>query len=195
MSASADDFTAGQKGGDDLAGHRAFAGLHGVSKMFGGTVALDDVSFDLRSGEILALLGENGAGKSTCVKLLAGVYRPDWGHVFVEGRPVDMRSPWEAHRHAIAVMHQHPGLFDHLSVAENIFMANVRRNRWGWLDHSAIKREASGLLDMIGLSVDPDEPLGRFRHLRATACRDCQGACGGCSSFDNGRTDGSAIPT
>jgi rhamnose transport system ATP-binding protein len=163
VSASADDFTAKQKGGDDLTGPRVFAGLRGVSKMFGGTVAVDDVSFDLRSGEILALLGENGAGKSTCVKLLAGVYRPDRGHVFVEGRPVDLHSPLEAHRHAIAVMHQHPGLFDHLSVAENIFMGNVRRNRWGWLDYSAMKREASGLLEVVGLSVDPDEPLGQLR--------------------------------
>jgi len=108
VSAFADDFTAEEKGGDDSTGHRVIAGLSGVSKMFGGTIAVDDVSFDLRSGEILALLGENGAGKSTCVKLLAGVYRPDRGHVFVEGRPVDLHSPLEAHRHAIAVMHQHP---------------------------------------------------------------------------------------
>src|SRR3984893_18707871 len=143
--------------------HQVIAGLRGVSKSFGGTVAVDDVSFELKSGEVLALLGENGAGKSTCVKLLAGVYRPDRGHTFLEGSPVDLHSPLEAHRRGIAVMHQHPGLFDHLSVAENIFMGNPLKNRWGWLDYSGMKREAGRLLEAVGLSADPDQPLGRLR--------------------------------
>jgi rhamnose transport system permease protein/rhamnose transport system ATP-binding protein len=139
------------------------AGLRGVSKSFGGTVAVDDVSFDLRPGEVLALLGENGAGKSTCVKLLAGVYRPDRGHLFLEGYPLELHSPLEAHLRGIAVMHQHPGLFDHLSVAENIFIGNARRNRWGWLDLSRMNREATKLLEVVGLSIGPDELLGRLR--------------------------------
>ena len=143
--------------------HQVIAGLRGVSKSFGGTVAVDDVSFELKSGEVLALLGENGAGKSTCVKLLAGVYRPDRGHTFLEGSNVDLHSPLEAHRRGIAVMHQHPGLFDHLSVAENIFMGNPLKNRWGWLDYSGMKREAGRLLEAVGLSADPDQPLGRLR--------------------------------
>jgi rhamnose transport system ATP-binding protein len=139
------------------------AGLRGVSKSFGGTLAVDDVSLDLRSGEVLALLGENGAGKSTCVKLLAGVYRPDRGHTFFGDHPLDLHSPAEAHRHGIAVMHQHPGLFDHLSVGENVFAGNARKNRWGWLDHASMKREASRMLEVVGLSIDPDELLGRLR--------------------------------
>src|SRR3984957_8393505 len=139
------------------------AALRGVSKSFGGTVAVDDVSFELKSGEVLALLGENGAGKSTCVKLLAGVYRPDRGHTFLEGSNVDLHSPLDAHRRGIAVMHQHPGLFDHLSVAENIFMGNPLKNRWGWLDYSGMNREAIRLLEAVGLSTDPDQPLGRLR--------------------------------
>ena len=143
--------------------HQVIAGLRGVSKSFGGTIAVDDVSFELKSGEVLALLGENGAGKSTCVKLLAGVYRPDRGHTFLEGSNVDLHSPLEAHRRGIAVMHQHPGLFDHLSVAENIFMGDPLKNRWGWLDYSGMKREAGRLLEAVGLSADPDQPLGRLR--------------------------------
>jgi rhamnose transport system ATP-binding protein len=139
------------------------AALRGVSKSFGGTVAVDDVSFELKSGEVLALLGENGAGKSTCVKLLAGVYRPDRGHTFLEGSNVDLHSPLDAHRRGIAVMHQHPGLFDHLSVAENIFMGNPLKNRWGWLDYSRMNREAVRLLEAVGLATDPDQPLGRLR--------------------------------
>ena len=108
---------------------------------------MDDVSFELRSGEVLALLGENGAGKSTCVKLLAGVYRPDRGHIFMEGNPLDLHSPLEAHRHGIAVMHQHPGLFEHLSVAENIFIGQRTQKSLGLagsLRHEARSKQASG---------------------------------------------------
>src|SRR5580698_4318697 len=100
----------------------AMAGLRHAGKRFGGTIALDDASFDLLPGEVLALLGENGAGKSTCVKLLAGVYRPDSGSVVIDGQPVDHWSPLEAQRRGIAVMHQHPGLFGDLTVFENIFV-------------------------------------------------------------------------
>ena len=142
--------------------HQVIAGLRDVSKSFGGTVAVDGVSFDLRSGEVLALLGENGAGKSTCVKLLAGVYRPDRGHIFLEGYPLDLHSPLEAHRRGIAVMHQHPGLFDHLSIAENIFIGNAHKNRWGCLDRTSMNHGATKLLEMVGLSMKPDEPLGRL---------------------------------
>src|SRR6478752_2938244 len=156
MSGSADDFASKSETGNRAADGAVIAGLHGVSKSFGGTVAVDDVSFDLHSGEVLALLGENGAGKSTCVKLLAGVYQPDRGHTFLEGRPLELRSPLEAHRHGIAVMHQHPGLFDHLSIAENIFIGNALKNRWGWLDHSAMEREASRLLEVVGLTIAPN---------------------------------------
>ena len=147
----------------EVVAHQVVAGLRGVSKSFGGAVALDDVSFELRSGEVLALLGENGAGKSTCVKLLAGVYRPDQGNTFVGGYPLDLHSPLDAHRQGIAVMHQHPGLFDQLSVAENIFIGHARKNRWGCLDHSGMNREANRLLEMVGLFVDPEIPLSRLR--------------------------------
>ena len=68
-------------------------GVRGITKSFGGTVAVRDVSFDLRAGEVLALLGENGAGKSTCVKTLAGVYYVNSGNVSLGGNPVELRSP------------------------------------------------------------------------------------------------------
>jgi rhamnose transport system ATP-binding protein len=162
VSEFAADFIA-HRGGNRLPAENVVAGLLGVTKSFGGTIAVDDVTFELRSGEVLALLGENGAGKSTCVKLLAGVYRPDRGQTLLEGKPVDLHSPLEAHQRGIAVMHQHPGLFAHLSIAENVFVSDPRKSRWGLLDHPAMKQEASRLLDVVGLSVDPGELLGRLR--------------------------------
>src|SRR5271163_5119274 len=105
------------------------AGVRNVSKRFGGTLALDDVSFNLVAGEVLALLGENGAGKSTCVKLLAGVHQPDGGAVLIDGRPAESWSPLDASRAGIAVMHQHPGLFGDLSVCENIYLGHMPRSR------------------------------------------------------------------
>src|ERR1700735_1292427 len=146
-------FTDTGTGTDTASDPQVVAALRGVSKSFGGTVAVDGVSFDLRSGEVLALLGENGAGKSTCVKLLAGVYRPDRGHIFLEGYPLDLHSPLEAHRRGIAVMHQHPGLFDHLSIAENIFIGNAHKNRWGCLDRTSMNHGATKLMGLVGLST------------------------------------------
>ena len=81
-------------------------GLHDVTKSFGAVVAIQGVSFELRSGEVLALLGENGAGKSTCVKVLAGVHSPTAGNVYLEGQPVHLRSPLDAQHRGIAVMHR-----------------------------------------------------------------------------------------
>ena len=141
----------------------ATAGLGNVGKRFGGTVALSDVSFDLRPGEVLALLGENGAGKSTCVKLLAGVYRPDTGVVVLDGQPVDHWSPLEAQRRGIAVMHQHPGLFPDLSVAENIFVGHMPRTALRGIDAERIRTRAAELLAVVGLSCTPDERLSRLR--------------------------------
>jgi ribose transport system ATP-binding protein/rhamnose transport system ATP-binding protein len=141
----------------------AVAGLRAVSKRFGGTIAIEGVSFDLLSGEILALLGENGAGKSTCVKIVGGVYRPDAGTVLMDGNPSDWRSPLDAQRHGVAVMHQHPSLFGDLSVVENIFIGHMPCTRLGTIDQARMWRDAKTLLDAVGLSCDPGHPLNRLR--------------------------------
>ncbi|PZM08774.1 ATP-binding cassette domain-containing protein [Rhizobium tubonense] len=137
------------------------ASLDGVTKVFGGTVAVADVSIQLRAGEVLALLGENGAGKSTCVKLLAGVHRPDGGQVFILGKSVEFASPLEAQRAGVAVMHQHPGLFPDLSIAENLFIGQTGL-RWK-LDHRHMQDEAARLLTLVGLDVEVTAPLKRLR--------------------------------
>ena len=159
----ADVGAAGSPDLDGIAGPRVVAALHEATKVFGGTTALRAASFDLRAGEVLALLGENGAGKSTCVKLLAGVHRPDAGSVVIDGADVELRSPLDAQSRGIAVMHQHPGLFPDLSVAENIFMGHAPVDRLRLLDTAQIRTRAAELLDLVGLACGPDERLGRLR--------------------------------
>ena len=137
------------------------ASLAGVTKRFGGTVAVSDVTIELRAGEVLALLGENGAGKSTCVKLLAGVHRPDAGAVVIGGQSMHLSSPLEAQRAGVAVMHQHPGLFPDLSIAENMFIGQTG-TQWK-LDHNGMQAEAKRLLKIVGLNADATLPLRKLR--------------------------------
>lgn len=133
--------------------------LEAATKVFGGTVAVKDVSFDIRAGEVLALLGENGAGKSTCVKMLAGVYPPDAGGISMDGQSTTWSSPMDAQSQGIAVIHQHPGLFPDLSIVENIFFGRFKKTSSGLLDMDGMRRAAEEVLEMVGLDADPDQSL------------------------------------
>jgi rhamnose transport system ATP-binding protein len=137
--------------------------LRRVSKVFESTVAVDDVSLAVYSGQVLGLVGENGAGKSTCVKVFGGVYRPDAGEVRIAGEEVELRSPLDAHERGIAVVHQYPSLFADLSVAENVFAGQFLRRRSRLLDHSRMRREASRWLALLGLGRDPGLLAGSLR--------------------------------
>ncbi|GGE06107.1 hypothetical protein GCM10011390_26520 [Aureimonas endophytica] len=112
---------------------------------------------------MLALLGENGAGKSTCVKLLAGVHRPDEGEVVLGGQPIHLQSPLDARRRGIAVMHQHPGLFPDLSVVENVFLGHMPLTGAGTIDGDRMRRHGREVLDAVGLRCDLDARLGQLR--------------------------------
>ena len=124
-----------------------------VSKSFGSTHALRGVSLDLVAGEIHALVGENGAGKSTLIKLMTGLYRPDAGHLAVDGELVDLRTPADAQSLGIACIYQEPLVFPDLTVSENIFMGQVDGGRLvRWRDMHARAREILGKLEV---DVDP----------------------------------------
>jgi rhamnose transport system ATP-binding protein len=108
--------------------------LIGVSKSFPGVRALHDIAFSLRAGEVTALIGENGAGKSTIVKILTGIYAPDQGEIVVGGAVRHFASPRDSWAAGIAAIHQETVMFDELTVAENIFMGHMPGGRfinWG----------------------------------------------------------------
>lgn len=146
-----------------LASGTVVAELRNVDKSFDLTRAVREVTVELRAGEVLALLGENGAGKSTCVKMLAGVYAPDAGSILIDGAEVQFHSPLDAHRAGISVVHQYPTIFGDLTVAENIFAGQLRHGRYGLLDLAGMRREATQLLDLLGVHLDPGARAGQLR--------------------------------
>jgi rhamnose transport system ATP-binding protein len=132
--------------------------VRGVTKSFGAVAAVAGVSFGLYPGEAHALVGENGAGKSTIVKMLAGVHKPDDGTLLLDGRPVEFGSPADAKAAGIAVIYQEPTLFPDLSVAENIVMGRHPRKGLGRIDRAAIRAEAERLFTRLGVRIDPARP-------------------------------------
>jgi rhamnose transport system ATP-binding protein len=130
--------------------------IHGVSKRFGSTQALEDVSLALLPGEIHALLGENGAGKSTLIKIMTGVVPPDAGRMSVDGEDVDLGSALHAQELGIAAIYQEPMTFPDLSVAENIFISH--RDRGRIVDRRRMRQEAEAILGRLGVRLDVNEP-------------------------------------
>ena len=133
--------------------------VHGVSKRFDATLALSDVSLEVRGGEIHALVGENGAGKSTLVKILAGVHTPDAGRIQLDGREVHISDPIAARALGIAVVHQEPRLFPDLSVAENVYLADPPRGRYGAISWRAMRRKADALFEELDVRLDVASPV------------------------------------
>jgi rhamnose transport system ATP-binding protein len=133
--------------------------LNEIVKDFPGVRALSSVSLDLYAGEVTALVGENGAGKSTVVKLLTGIYQPDGGVIKLDGKAVSLSTPIDAAHNGITAIHQETVLFDELSVAENIFIGHSPRTRWGLVDWKKMNDDAATLLDRIGSTVKPSSLL------------------------------------
>ncbi len=127
--------------------------LENISKSFAGVHALRDVSFEVYGGEVHALVGENGAGKSTLIKVLAGVHKPDTGHVFVDSNPAEIGSPSAAQSHGVAVIYQEPTLFPDLSVAENVLMRRQPVDRLYRIRWPAMNASVQSILDNLGVSI------------------------------------------
>ncbi|HEY0535413.1 MAG TPA: sugar ABC transporter ATP-binding protein [Actinoplanes sp.] len=141
-----------------MAEAEALLEVHDVTKSFGAVAAVQGVSFPLYGGEAHALVGENGAGKSTIVKMLAGVHRPDTGTLRVKGADVEFAGPADAKAAGIAVIYQEPTLFPDLSVAENIAMGNQPLTRLRQIDRKAMHTNAEALFRRLGVHIDPNRP-------------------------------------
>ena len=133
--------------------------LRNISRSFPGVQALSDVSIEITAGRGHALVGENGAGKSTLVKIMTGLLSPSNGEVLVDGHPVTLRSPAEAHRHGISLVPQEISVAGNRSVAENIFLGHLP-HRGPFVDLRRLYHETRVLLDGLGLAVDPASLLG-----------------------------------
>ena len=134
--------------------------LRGISKEFPGVKALDDVSFEIRAGEVHMLVGENGAGKSTLMKILCGAYHADRGSFFHNGEPVTIHDAGAARKFGIAVIFQDFTLVPYLDIAQNIFLGREFPGRLpGLIDRRRIHAEATSVLDMIGFDIDPGVPV------------------------------------
>lgn len=127
----------------------------GISKSFGGIRALDQVDFEVSRGEIHALLGGNGAGKSTILKVLNGVHRPDAGQIFVAGQPLTAHTPEASKAAGIAMNFQEMSLITTLTVAQNIFLTREARNPRGMIDDADCVQRAQAIFDMLHVQVDP----------------------------------------
>jgi simple sugar transport system ATP-binding protein len=126
-----------------------------VTKRFPGVLANDRVDFDVRGGEVHALLGENGAGKSTLMKVLYGMYAPDEGEIWINGKPVSIASPTDAIELGIGMIHQHFMLVESLTVAENVALG-LPSSRGPLTDLDRVSKRILELADIYGLRVDPD---------------------------------------
>ena len=129
--------------------------LRHATKSFGAVRAVIDGTIELFAGEAHALVGENGAGKSTMVKILAGVHQPDSGELLMDGQPVTLHGPAGAQQAGIAVIYQEPTLFPDLSVAENIFMGRQPLAAGRRIDRRRMNADTAELFGQLGVRLDP----------------------------------------
>lgn len=152
----------------DTAGTGGRAGplisIRGLSKAYGGLKALDNLNIDIQPNEVLALVGDNGAGKSTFIKMLSGVITPTSGTISIRGEPVNIDTPHEAQRLGIETLHQNLALVDVFNVQENIFLGReVPCKRFGFvpsLDHRGMRQRTEDLFRHLGLPLPSlDRPV------------------------------------
>ncbi len=139
----------------------AYLEMQGVTKLFPGVVANDRVDLAVEKGSIHALLGENGAGKSTLMKVLYGIYQPDEGKIFLDGKEIHIPNPQAAIDLGIGMVHQEFQLVPSLSVAENIALGHEPK-RGIWVDRKKEKATIQGLADQFGFTVSLDTPVSEL---------------------------------
>lgn len=135
--------------------------FHGITKIFPGVKALDQVHFELRAGEIHALMGENGAGKSTFIKVIMGVHQAEEGEMFLDGQKVHFKSTRDAQKAGIAAIYQHVTAYPHLTVAENIFTGHLKMKN-GIVQWRQMYAEADRLLAELNADFSSNALMGNL---------------------------------
>src|SRR5580692_6217143 len=135
--------------------------MRDIDKRFQGVQALSAATLEVDPGEIMALVGQNGAGKSTMIKVLTGAYRRDSGSILFAGRAIDFASPQAAQRGGVSTIYQEINLVPFRSVAENVFLGREHR-RYGLLDWGRMNAEATELLRRFAVEIDVRRPLLEF---------------------------------
>jgi erythritol transport system ATP-binding protein len=134
-----------------------------ISKSYPGTLALDKADFRARMGKVNVLIGENGAGKSTMMKIIAGVETKTSGDIFINGKAANYQTPVEAIGHGVGIIYQELNLFPNLSIAENMFMTReIKKNRFS-VDHKKQNDKAAFYLKKLKLEISPETPVGSLR--------------------------------
>ena len=135
--------------------------MRNINKSFPGVKALQNVDFQLKSGEVHALLGENGAGKSTLIKVLGGIYNAEQGEIFINGSQVTIKNVSDARSNGISIIHQELVLVPHMTVAENIFLGREISGKFG-IEGNKMRRESQKMLDRFDLGIDAGELVGNL---------------------------------
>jgi len=139
-----------------------FIKLENIVKKFPGVVALNNVSLDLYQGEIHGLIGENGAGKSTFIKILTGVHTPEEGKIILKGNPIEFENTKDAIDNEIGCIYQELNNIPQLSVTDNIFLGCQLKKKSGLLDYEAMHKKSKELLKELGQNIDPTQPIEKL---------------------------------
>jgi ribose transport system ATP-binding protein len=134
--------------------------LKNITKIFPGVTALDGMSIKLHKGQIHGLIGENGAGKSTLIKVLAGVYNPEKGEKYIEGKQVRFTNPLEVKHQGITCVYQELNIAKDLSITDNLFMGDYVKNKFGFLDYKYMNSKAREIMKEMGQDVEPTKLCG-----------------------------------
>ena len=145
-----------------------------VSKRYGNLRALNDMSFRVHRNEVVGLLGDNGAGKSTMIKMMSGIVRPDFGQILLDGRPTVIASRSDSERIGIETIYQDIALVDAMSITRNIFMGREITNRLGFMRHWKMRTLALGVLDNSVQISGIDDPNKEVAFSRADKSRPSQ---------------------
>ena len=136
--------------------------MKGISKAFPGVKALDNVSFELISGEVHSLIGQNGAGKSTLMGILNGITKPDDGKIFLNNNLVKIDDPKDAFNLNLSIVHQEFALCNNLTVAENIYLGDEPHSKSGFIDYKKMHLDTKHLLDSINVNLSTEEIVGNL---------------------------------